>query len=208
MSISLILIIVSSVGFVIAFASILFAKRKKKAPKAKVEPVVAQEKSAESQKDDNFKISRKNKGARVSKKALDTDSRTATVEPVFKKEHKEETTKEVDVESLSRTDDDLIDAISKLDKEERKVVSLGALVGSVVTDAKSEPARGKEQPKRFGRGPIQEEPDVDDFDKMGFLANLRKDSARPEPPKIDDKDFSDVVEMDAILNPKFKNDKK
>jgi len=202
MNISLILIIVASVGFVIAFASIWFVRKKKKAPKVQPQKETAKEEPAKTdeKKDRNFKIVRKTKGARVSRKALDTNARTAQVERVFEKTEIEQPEPPATQEQLSDDNEELIEAIGSLDKTETSVVSIGELTKTF--DRESNRLTDVEHSK------LKDDDDqiTEEFDGEAFLSSIRRET-KSQLQKKDEKDFSDLVEMDAIFNPKFKNKK-
>ena len=199
MSISYILIIVSAIGFLIALASVLIIKKKKTAkPKpAKIEP-----QSEPQKKDESFRIARKSKNARVSKKALESDSRSAKIERVFEREPDNQPEAEVQVDELDEENEALVDAISSIESDGRKVVSIGELVRETKID---EAQQTEQQAETREIAPSAESEKVEtEFDGAAFLAGLRAERNKPnvqEKPR----DFADVIEMDAILNPKFKN---
>lgn len=126
--------IISGVCGVLAIYAVvkagLFKRKKKSNAKPQEKPKDA---GAEIQKpaaDTGFKVTKKERLTRVSKKALQTDSRTATVERVFAKTKEDENADGGEIQisqKLSREDEDLISAIEQINTEERKVVSLDEL---------------------------------------------------------------------------------
>lgn len=195
-----ILIIVGAVCLVAVFVGILLVKRKKMA-KAKPDATTQPEPI---KKDEDFKIARKSKTARVSKKALESDSRSARVERVFERESDNQAEAEVQVDDLDKDSKALVDAISTVASEGRKVVSIGELARQAKIDETGDveqTLKGQEITPSASSEKLEEE-----FDAPSFLAGLRAERNQSnvhEKPK----DFADVIEMDAILNPKFKNKK-
>ncbi len=127
-----ILLGLAGVMIVVALVKAGIFKKKKKNDnknqdkKAESKP---QEKS-KAEQDTGFKISKKERLTKINKKALETDSRTATVERVYAKTPDKEQDDKPVIEinqRLSPADEDLVSAISQINTEERKVVSLGEL---------------------------------------------------------------------------------
>ncbi len=124
------------VGSLIALIKAGLFKRKKKAKKqeepAKAkpdQPKTEEKKEPKENLDRSFKIARKSKLSRVSKKALETNARTATIERVFERTPfvPQESNKDVYVQPLEAQTEEFYQAVKELDAEGRKIVSLGEL---------------------------------------------------------------------------------
>lgn len=113
-------------------ATIFKGKNAKKAIKAKQEKPKEEPKKEEEKKtepDRSFKIVKKSRLSRVSKKALETNARTATIEKVFERTPPmpTQTNQDIYVEPLEPASQQLLDALEGVDAQNRKVVSIGEL---------------------------------------------------------------------------------
>ena len=219
MDIGKILIIVASVGLAIAFATILFAggkskKNKKKVEKLKEETSPKPAPEPKPKEDDAFKVSRDGKSSRVSRKALKRDSRTATVEKVYEREHQEPVQQsDVEVQMPDGYDKDFTDAVEQVsaDGKKKKVVSIAALIKNDEVPKNT----ASEVPDLPERAPLDNDDDfsIDDLPSIDEIreriSNRKRQNQPPEKP-LDNKggDLSEMIEIDAIMNPKFKNTKK
>lgn len=126
-TISITLIVLGSVSlFIIVISWGIFSFKKKK---IKEEDANDANKEPESVKqDDEFKVTKIGRFSRVSKKALSTDSRTATIERVYEKTpEKEPTDQIINPMALSKESEELIDTINQIEKDDSKVISIGEL---------------------------------------------------------------------------------
>ena len=122
------LIIAAGIGGVMLI--ILTTKKKTK----KTKPAKSIEKPAETQKQEtptqkespSFKIVKKSRLSRVSKKALQTNARTATVEKVFERTlpMPTEENKNVYIDPLEPSHEELLRQLENIEAPSRKVVSL------------------------------------------------------------------------------------
>ena len=119
----------------LACVALFFALLKgKKQPKAKNEkPAEPKKESPKEEKpqelDRSFKIAKKERLSRVSKKALETNARTATIEKVFERTPPmpSQTDADVYVEKLDPASEELLKTLQNVDSSNRKVVSFKEL---------------------------------------------------------------------------------
>ena len=148
-TISTVLIILGSISLFIIVVSWGVFSFKKKKEKQDDTPVMEAPEPEPVKQDDEFKVTKVGRFSRVSKKALESDSRTATIERVYEKTpEKEPTDQFINPMSLSQESEELLDSINQLEKDDAKVVSIGELQKSVDEAEKVEPVVVPEtQPK-------------------------------------------------------------
>lgn len=178
--------IIVGVVFGILFAIIKATKKnKKKKAATKSLKVDDKAKSEPAKADTLFKIERKGKVGKVSKKALQTNSRTATIEKVFAKQPNSPVA-ESDLSDIG-AENPFITANDK-----QKDVGDYSKIGMRVNHAMDKMALEKELLDAFdelnGANPFS-------FAQQGFKFNEQKNK---------DFDYSDMVVAEAILNPKYK----
>jgi len=261
------LIIVAVIGGVIILASLFFSNGGKKKGKKSKKAEPAQEKKVEEKpKDTTFKISKKERVTKISKKSIEADSRTATVERVFERTPEQPESVNTNIEiPLSPEAEAYERELSKVKADDRKVVSFGELQKQAEEMEKNEAERIAEEERLatelsikprahyardysslerynpeyllgeytgFGVGnsserasieEIQQKADKeidegnqkfedqlrDSFEKLGLRrTNPFEDSfaQKREEPIADD--YSSMVEHEAILNAKYKRNKK
>lgn len=128
-------LIIAAAGLVILWVLSKLLKKKKKSKKTTKEqssvPKKEEPKKEEPkpEPDRSFKIAKKSRLSRVSKKALETNSRTATVEKVFERTPPMPTDIQTDVyvEPLEPESQQLLDALSGVEASNRKVISVKEL---------------------------------------------------------------------------------
>lgn len=127
-------LLIGVAGLVVIWVLSKLLKKKKKAKKATKEQAPEQKKEEPKEEpkpepDRSFKIAKKSRLSRVSKKALETNSRTATVEKVFERTPPMPSSTQTDVyvEPLEPESQQLLDSLSSVETTDRKVISVKEL---------------------------------------------------------------------------------
>ena len=128
----------------VLYKSGLFKKKKskkKKAEKPSESKPVKKEEPKPEPADRSFKIQKKSKLSRISKKALQTNARTGTVERVFERTPSMPETQEQDVyvDVLKQEDEELIETIKDIEVGDKKIITLRELRQKVAEAKKEQP---------------------------------------------------------------------
>ena len=255
-TISTVLVILGSVSlFIIVVSWGLFSVKKKKTkkeePNKKEESKKVENPESKTEKiDDQFKVTKLGRFSRISKKALTSDSRTATVERVYEKTpDKEPEDQIINPMPLSQESEELIDSLNQIDKTESGVVSIGELQKEAEALDRSEativeepvPAEdtnnfnsrysgigiGMNRSKAIQNPSEQSNLQNSVHSEMESIKNRIFGNQNPaainsfdmpprfrtnsglanSAPKTEDINYSDMIESEVILNPKFKNRK-